>query len=607
MKRSHANRLISIRAAGTSIYHGWTQMATDSQAKRSGAEVAKSRRGIFLCASPRSLRLGVFPQPCPAVSIRGLTASLRLRPSKWRVLACALLIAGGTVASSHAAESSMVPGAELFASGSIPRIKIELKPEAVASLHKNAREFVSATVSEGTAVYSQVALHLKGATGSFRPLDDKPALTLDFSRFQAGQKFHGLRRIHLNNSVEDPSYTNEKLGSELFAAAGVPAPRVTRALVELNGRALGLYVLKEGFTEDFLALHFQRVSGELYEPGEGHDVNEALARNSVAAPFDHERSALKQLAAAALETNSSQGWGKLETSLDAKKFLTFMAMEIMLGHRDGYCLARNNFRVYHDLDSGKMVFFPHGMDQLFGISNLPWQPHLAGVVARAVMATPEGKQNYAATFSSLFTNVFKVEALTNRVDQLVLELRPALSRREWNEVGAAAGLVKEQILKRQLSLLAQLQRPVPQPIVFLAGAARLTDWEIADRPTSGKIDEVEVDGRPALHITTRAASASFWHTTVMIPRGHYRFEGRVRIAGVERLPFGEHQGAGLRIGGQVRETGSLIGDAPWQMRAAAFEIAPPAQAVELICELRARAGEAWFDLNSLCVRQIDTL
>ena len=93
----------------------------------------------------------------------------------------------------------------------------------------------------------------------------------------------------------------------------------------------------------------------------------------------------------------------------------------------------------------------------------------------------------------------------------------------------------------------------------------------------------------------------------MIPRGHYRFEGRVRIAGVERLPFGEHQGAGLRIGGQVRETGSLIGDAPWQMRAAAFEIAPPAQAVELICELRARAGEAWFDLNSLCVRQIDTL
>lgn len=41
-------------------------------------------------------------------------------------------------------------------------------------------------------------------------------------------------------------------------------------------------------------------------------------------------------------------------------------MEVMLGHRDGYCLARNNHRVYHDLDSGKMVLFPHSTDQLFG-------------------------------------------------------------------------------------------------------------------------------------------------------------------------------------------------------------------------------------------------
>ena len=32
---------------------------------------------------------------------------------------------------------------------------------------------------------------------------------------------------------------------------------------------------------------------------------------------------------------------------------------------DGYVMNRNNYRVYHDLDTGKMVFFPHGMDQMF--------------------------------------------------------------------------------------------------------------------------------------------------------------------------------------------------------------------------------------------------
>ena len=526
--------------------------------------------------------------------------------SNWCGLVCALWISGGSCALSQTTESAAVPGAELFTNGSIPHITIQLEPEAEASLRSKAREFVSGKVTEGGAVYSQVAIHLKGSTGSFRPLEDKPALTLDFSRFHAGQKFHGLRRIHLNNSVEDPSYTNEKLGSELFAAAGVPAPRVTRAVVDLNGRGLGLYVLKEGFTEDFLALHFARLSGELYETGVGHDVNEALNRNSVAAPFDKDQSALKKLVAA-LAAAPDQRWQKLEGTLDTWQFLTFMAMEILLAHRDGYCLARNNFRVYHDLDSDKMVFFPHGMDQLFGITDLPWQPNLAGVVAQAIMETPEGKQNYAAIFGSLLARVFKVEALTNRVDQLMQELRPALSPREWTKINAAAGLVKAQILKRHASLVAQLNRPVPRPLVFTAGAASPTDWEIADRPTSVKLDQTKVDGLPALHIATTAASASSWHTTVMVPRGHYCFEGRVRIAGVEPLPFGEHQGAGLRIGGRVRETASFTGAAAWQSQSANFEVGLPTNAVELICELRARAGEAWFDLNSLRVRHIDDL
>jgi hypothetical protein len=297
----------------------------------------------------------------------------------------------------------------------------------------------------------------------------------------------------------------------------------------------------------------------------------------------------------------------LETTLDTKQFLTFMAMEIMLAHRDGYCLARNNFRVYHDLDSDKVVFFPHGMDQLFGIADLPWQPNLSGLVARAVRDTPEGKQNYAAAFGLLLTNVFKVEVLTSRVDQLVQELRPALSRREWTEVKAAATLVKDQIVKRKLSLVAQLNQPVSRPMEFVSGAARPENWEISEMPPEGKMDQAKVDGLAALHILTRSASSGSWHAKVLIPRGHYRFEGRVRIAGVDPLPFGEHQGAGLRIGGRVRENASFTGNSSWQTLAAGFEIAEPAQEVELICELRARAGEAWFDLNSLRVLRIDDL
>jgi spore coat protein CotH len=198
--------------------------------------------------------------------------------------------------------------------------------------------------------------------------------------------FVGLRKTHLNNSVEDPSYLNELLGGEIFQSAGIPAARTTHTLVELNGRPLGLYVLKEGFTEDFLALHFGNPSGRLYEPGNGHDVNEALDQKLGNGATN--RAGLDALAAAALESNLQQRWHRLQQALDVDRFISFMALEVMLAHRDGYCLARNNFRVYDDPADGKIVFLPHGMDQLFGSAPPVIEPSMNGLVARALMENP---------------------------------------------------------------------------------------------------------------------------------------------------------------------------------------------------------------------------
>jgi len=194
--------------------------------------------------------------------------------------------------------------------------------------------------------------------------------------------------------------------------------------------------------------------------------------------------------------------------LDTDRFLSFMALEVMLGHRDGYCLARNNFRVYHDLDSDKVIFLPQGMDQLFGTANLPWQPSFAGLVARAVMATPEGTQRYAERFRNLLTNVFKTELLTSRVDQLVQELRPVLSRSEWTGVRDAAARVKERIVERRLALVSQLSRPPLTLMEFAEGVGRLGGWEVAETPSKGRMERTKRgDGVHALHIV---APATVW-------------------------------------------------------------------------------------------------
>jgi len=510
-----------------------------------------------------------------------------------------LLFAPRTVSAAEFRPGQALPGADLFANGAARQLRIEIAPRGLASLRQNPREFVRATVKEEGATYEDVAVHLKGSVGSFREVDDKPALTLDFNRFDARQRFHGLRRIHLNNSVEDPSYCNELLGSELFRAAGIPAPRVAHAVVTLNGRRLGLYVLKEGFTEDFLGCYFRQVGGGLYEPGEGHDVNQRLKRNSVQAPKG-DRAALQALAEAALEPGLASRWGHLEQSLEVDQFVTFMAMEVMLGHRDGYCLARNNYRVYHDLDTGKFAFFPHGMDQLFGNPDAPWRPHMAGLVAKAVMETAEGQRRYRAGFESLFTNVFQVENLTERVNQVIVRLHPALTDGEFAAIREEAGHVKDRIVRRQLSLRRQLSEPERILLVFTKGIGRLGGWVKVDEPGSGQMEQGQApDHTAALHIAARSESTASWRTKALLGPGRYRFEGQAKVAGVKPLPFGKHQGAGLRVAGNVRESSDLVGDSDWHALSAEFEVTEGTREVELVCELRASTGEVWFKAESL--------
>src|SRR5262245_40710993 len=118
-------------------------------------------------------------------------------------------------------QAAKPPGAALFEDSRITRVKIEISPEDIAELKSeklNAskqRRKVKATVREGDRVYRDVALHLKGSFGSFRGIDDKAAFTLDFDDTREDQRFHGLKKIHLNNSVQDPGYVSERLSREL--------------------------------------------------------------------------------------------------------------------------------------------------------------------------------------------------------------------------------------------------------------------------------------------------------------------------------------------------------------------------------------------------------
>jgi hypothetical protein len=106
-----------------------------------------------------------------------------------------------------------------------------------------------------------------------------------------------------------------------------------------------------------------------------------------------------------------------------------------------------------------------------------------------------------------------------------------------------------------------------------------------------------------LRITTYQETVGAWQTTVLIPPGRYRFEGKARVEKVKALPFGTHQGAGLRIAGIGRWSRYLVDSTDWEALQTQFEVKDKPQEVEFVCELRASAGQACFDESSLKVVQ----
>ena len=494
----------------------------------------------------------------------------------------------------------------LFSDAAVWHIRIEVPAEGMNSLRSGHRTYVRATVREGTNAFNEMAVRLKGSTGGFRPLDDKPAFTVSCDRFKAGQRFHGLSRFQLNNSVEDPSYLSEKLGSELSRAAGVPAPRVSHARVELNGRKLGLYVLKEGFAEEFLARHFPRADGNLYEVEAGMtaDVVAGLKRN--AAPAVTDRSDLERLAAAAQNPNTARRWTALNEVMDMDRFLAFIAMEVLSGHRDGYGMAGNNFRLYHDPASQKFVFLPDGMDQLFGRADFPLHPRMAGLVAKALLETDEGRAAYRERLGMVFTNCFKVDVLTNRIREWSAALAPHLDHSEARTLQRKADALGDRIRQRALGITRQLAAQAPAPLHFENRIAHLRSWIPADPPEGGKLEQVTaLDAppctfKPARRHRHRGARECGWAP------GRYRFEGSARTKGVKAQSFGRTHGASMGLTGRkVSGARTLAADANWTELQAGFVISDPETEVELVCMLRASAGDVWFDLDSLRLVRVD--
>lgn len=350
---------------------------------------------------------------------------------------------------------------EVFKPGKVWQVKITTDDAATKSLRENPRAYTKCTLKIGDTELKDVAIHIKGAAGSSRGWDDKPALTLNVDKNVKGQSFKGLDKFHLNNSVQDGSYMNEILCSEMAAKMNLPTARAAHAIVDLNGRKVGLYVLKEGYNNSFIRRYFAAApGGNLYDGGFLQDIDADLKLDTGDA--NAKRADLKALAKACQEPDANKRFAAVSKLVDLDLFATNAALQLLACDWDGYMRNRNNYRVYFPPNGGKAVFIPHGMDQMFGNPGDALWHGWGGLASRALLDHPDGKKLVIAKMNEMFSKHMKLDDLHKRVDEWAKPAAEALKavNKDWangfqNEINGEKERLRQRVeyVKKELPKL----------------------------------------------------------------------------------------------------------------------------------------------------------
>jgi len=291
----------------------------------------------------------------------------------------ALLLAASAAAAPIADEAAVV-----YDPRAVATIDLTLSLEAIAALEAEPSEYVKGTFAMATtsggpggeetalAPPRPVEVRLKGS-GSFRPITGKAAFKLKFKKADA---FLGLRKMTLNNMVQDESMAHEALTYLAFGALDAPAPRSGYAYLRLNGEDVGLYADVENLDKVALEKRFGPFEDpqHLYEGESGDDVREGEAGSFEVDEGDEEdRADLEALIEAVGGDAEVPFTERVAAAADLGEMTRMWAIERYVAHWDGYAghaqpnERPNNYYLYSDA-AGRFQMLPWGTDQTWDLN-----------------------------------------------------------------------------------------------------------------------------------------------------------------------------------------------------------------------------------------------
>jgi len=341
---------------------------------------------------------------------------MRVRTACWSVLALALLGAASARA-----------GDPIFDQSVLHDVHIVMDPNDWTSLQRDflSNQYYAANVSIDGEVVQQVGVRSRGK-GSRSGV--KPSFLVNTDKYVANQRFHGLKKVILNNATQDNTFLKPPLSFAVFEAMGIASPQVSYARVTVNDQYWGVYWLTESIDKDFLSARFGENGGNLYKyealedyrfQDKGSDPKGYFPLFKPESPDNPDGTALVEFVQTANTAPETGFAAALSPYIDVDRFLTYIAVENALAEQDGFLgfEGMNNFYLYQLAGQKKFVLIPWDKDNTFIAADWPALIRVdTNVLSRKIMADPARQQFYLSTIKATADRVLNPTVLMPKLE-----------------------------------------------------------------------------------------------------------------------------------------------------------------------------------------------
>lgn len=314
-------------------------------------------------------------------------------------------------------------------------------------------KYVSVTLKFNGKTWNNVGFRLKGnssLSSIWRAGIYKLPFRMQFDEFEDkypeidDQRLYGFKEVSMSPAFKDNSLIREKVASDIFRMAGIPAAQTAFYKVYINfGDGLkycGVYTMIEAVEDTMLKSQFGEKSGNLYKP-ESTFQNFSQAQfekktNEETADWSDIQATITALNASTRTSNPALWRENLEKVLNVDHFVKWLAVNTTLVSWDTYgAMAHNHYLYNHS--SKKLLWIPWDNNEAL-TSQARVQLSLAGVATNwplinYIANDPVYYAKYKAYVKDFNDNIFTTSKMNEIFDKATTLITPYVNGTEKEE------------------------------------------------------------------------------------------------------------------------------------------------------------------------------